>query len=148
MRFTFARSGHGEAIRAFLIFGGLILVLTGIAVQLSFREVSLAVLTNRLLQVQAEAERIAGAVAQIGREGQSINFSRVRENQEKLINLIHQRLDRSYFMQHVEIRDRFGVRQLFVAQGSIARRVKSPSGSFRKMSPFSAWVVSIARPRR
>lgn len=103
-----------ETVRAFLLFGALLAVLVGIAGQLAFREASLTVLARRLEQIRLEAQEIADTVTRIGREGDSIDFSRVRRNEDQLRNFIHERLSRGDFIRHVEIIDRFGVRQIFI----------------------------------
>jgi len=105
----------GETIRAFLIFGLLLLLLVGIASQLAFREVSVQVLTNRLDQIREEAQLIADAIVRIGGTRGNIDFSRVRAQSDALRNFIYERLTRRYVIHHVEIVDRFGIRQLFVS---------------------------------
>ena len=60
-REVFTAPGGGETVRAFVIFGALLLVLAGIAGQLAFREVSLTVLSNRMSQIRREAQAIADA---------------------------------------------------------------------------------------
>jgi len=63
-----------------------------------------------------EARTIASAVASLGRDGRSIDFSRVRDQEEQLRDLIYERFATRYFIHHVEILDRFGVRQFFLAR--------------------------------
>jgi len=113
-RDIFTASAGSETVRAFLIFGALLVVLIGIASQLAFREVSLTVLARRLEQIRVDAQAIADAVTRIGREGDSIDFSRVRRNETLLKNFIYERLAQGDYIRHVEIIDRFGVRQVFV----------------------------------
>jgi len=65
---------------------------------------------------RVEAERIAAAVAALGREQGGIDFSLVRQKQEVLEALINERISVRPFVRHVEVRDRFGGRLLFVAR--------------------------------
>jgi len=113
-RQVFTVPAGGETVRAFLLFGALLVVLIGIASQLAFREAGLTVLSRRLEQIRIEAQEIADTVTRIGREGDSIDFSRVRRNEALLRNFVHERLSRGTFIRHVEVIDRFGVRQIFV----------------------------------
>jgi signal transduction histidine kinase len=128
-REVFAMPAGGETVRAFLIFGFLLLALVGIASQLAFREVGLKVLANRLDLVRSEAQQIADAVVRIGGEGASIDFSRVRKNADTLRNFIYERLSQRYVIHHVEILDRFGVRQLLVSsRPGVGRSAPSLAG--------------------
>jgi len=68
-RLAFTSTSGGETIRAYLIFGVLLTLLVGIAVQLAFREVGVGVLTNRLDLAQREAQAIAARVSQRDRFG-------------------------------------------------------------------------------
>lgn len=115
-RDNFAPRGNKEAFRAFSVFGLLLLILVAVTIRLAFRESSMTVLTARLDQGQQEAQRIANAVAVVGREGDGINFSLVNDKRRELRNFIDRVLDTRLFIHHVEIRDRFGVRQLFVGR--------------------------------
>jgi len=110
--------------RAFLFFGGALILLAAVLGQLAFREVSVQVLTNRLDVVRMEADEIAETVVSLGSEAGSLNFARLRERQDDLRNMIHERLARRPFIHHVEIRDRFGVRQFFLSSESIVRPVR------------------------
>lgn len=132
LRQIFTAPAGGETLRAFLVFGVLLLVLLATAAQLAFREISLQVLTNRLDLVREEATTIARAVAAIGREAGGIDFSKLRANEDRVRNLIHKRLARRYIIRHVEIRDRFGVRQFFVSRETVARQ---PARSFSETVP-------------
>jgi signal transduction histidine kinase len=120
----------GDTIRAYLLFGLLLLVLVATACQIAFREVSVKVLTNRLDQVRVEAQQIADAVIRLGGTGGNIDFSRVRENSDALKNFIHERLSRRYVIHHVEIIDRFGVRQLLVSgRTTVSGRIRELPGN-------------------
>jgi signal transduction histidine kinase len=118
----------GDAIRAFLIFGAATLALVGAAAQLVFREAGLNVLISRLELIRHEADTIARVVVQIGGEGRSIDFSRVRQRRPLLVNLIHQRMAVRPFMHHVEVQDRFGVRQLFIVRAAADPEPHPPVG--------------------
>jgi len=123
-RYSFTSYWTGETLRAFTFFGALLLVLVAIAVQLSLRELSLKVLTERLDLGRHEAERIAARVEALGSEGTGIDFSRIRANREDLQRFIGQRISERVFISYVEVRDRFGVRQLRVMrEGSPLPRV-------------------------
>jgi signal transduction histidine kinase len=137
-RDIFAMPAGGETVRAYLIFGFLLLILLGIAGQLAFREVRLKALTNRLDLVRHEAQLIADVVVRIGGEGGSINFARVRENADTLKRLIYERLSQRDVIQHVEIIDRFGICQLMVA---------NTPGSGRTALPFTTEVIPVHWPK-
>jgi len=118
----------GETVRAFTIFGLLLLAVTAIAAQLAFRELSLKVLSERLDLGRHEAERIARAVSEIGRDVDGgIDFSLVRRNEQQLERMILQRISSQVFIHHVEIRDRFQVRQLWVAREGARPPVRRPA---------------------
>ncbi len=114
-RDTFVETFGGETLRAVLLFGTFLGVLVFLAVQLTFRELDLKVLLERLDLGRVEAQRIASAVADIGRDGAAVDFSRIRAQQETIVFLIRERLGGRLFIRHVEIVDRFGIRQLFVS---------------------------------
>jgi signal transduction histidine kinase len=120
----------------------LALALLAIAGQLAFREVSLKVLTNRLDLAQHEARRIADTVARLGRVGHTVDFSRLRQNETALRNYVHERLARRFFIHHVEIRDRFGVRQLFFSAQSVPREPRWPTDA--KLKPVD-WPTTPAQ---
>ena len=118
-RETFAYPGSRETLRAFAVFGLLLAALVTIAGQLTFRELSLQVLERRIDLGRLEAERIAEAVTRLGQETGGIDFSRVRSQTAALTNLIHERLASRQFIRHVEVVDRFGIRQLFISNSSV-----------------------------
>jgi len=101
-RQTFAYPAGRETVRAFVLFTLFLGILLAIAGQLAFREVSLAVLTERLDLVRREAREIADAVAVLGREAGGIDFSRIRENETSLRRQIEQRFAAVYFIHHGE----------------------------------------------
>ena len=113
-RETFAETFGGETLRAVLLFGALLGVLVFLTVQLIFRELDIKVLTDRLDLGRAEANRIAASVAEIGWDGVSVDFSRIRAQEQVISFLIRERLGMREFVHHVEIIDRFGIRQIFV----------------------------------
>jgi signal transduction histidine kinase len=103
-------------LRGLLIFGTLSFAFIGMAVHLALRELNLSVMAHHFDLGRAEAERIAAAVTALGRERQGIDFSIVRQKQEVLEALIKERISVRPFVRHVEVRDRFGDRLLFVAR--------------------------------
>ena len=123
-------SSDGETIRAYLIFGVLLTILVGIAIQLAFREVGLGVLTSRLDLAQAEADQIAAKVTQLGSDGEGIDFLRVRDQEVAFREFVNQRFMRRFILHHVEVRDRFGVRQLFISRNEGPRQTHrlTPTG--------------------
>ncbi len=127
----------GETVRAYLLFGFLLLILLGIAGQLAFRESRLKAVTSRLDLVRHEAQLIAEAVVRIGGEGGSINFSLVRKNADMLKNFIYERLSQRDVIHHVEIIDRFGICQLLVTA-----RPKSGRSALR----FTSDVIPLEWP--
>lgn len=108
-----------EVTRAYLAFVAALVVLGAVAAHLYFREVSLKVLTNRLDVSRHEARKIARAVAHLSNDGGTINFARLRQNQNALRNLIHERFALHSFIHHVEINDRFGARQFYISRDTI-----------------------------
>ncbi len=129
-RLAFASPLRGETIRAVLIFGVLLTILVGIAIQLAFREVGIGVLTSRLDVAKKEAERIAAKVTELGADGAGIDFSRVRDQEAAFRQFVNQRFTQRFILHHVEVRDRFGVRQLSVSrhEGPRAPQLLSPAG--------------------
>ena len=129
-RLAFSSSSDGETIRAYLIFGVLLTILVGIAIQLAFREVGIGVLTNRLDLVQSEAEQIAAKVSQLGFDGEGIDFRRVRNQEAAFRRFVNQRFLHRFVLHHVEVRDRFGVRQLYISrsQGPRQSHRMAPTG--------------------
>lgn len=117
-RETFVPAGSKEALRAFLIFAVLLAVLLGISAQLALRELSVDILADRLDVGAVEARRIAQIITDAGRDGDGIDFSRIRDRHEELTALIDRRLSVRFFIHHVEVLDRFGIRQLWVTNKS------------------------------
>jgi signal transduction histidine kinase len=103
-------------LRALLIFGTLSVTFIGMAVHLALRELNLQAMVHHFDLGRAEAERIASAVAALGRERTGIDFSRIRQKQEVLEGLIAERISVRPFVRSVEVRDRFGGTLLFVTQ--------------------------------
>jgi signal transduction histidine kinase len=114
-RDTFVYTGSREAVRAFLLFGFLLAVLIGAASHLAFRELSVKVLADRIDVGAAEARHIAALVEDVGADGHGIDFSLVRAADRELVAHIRARLHDRYFIHHVEVIDRFGIRQLSVS---------------------------------
>jgi signal transduction histidine kinase len=112
----FAAPALGETLRAFLVFGAMLLALVGTAARMSFRGLEVKVINARVNLAQEEADRIANTVSRIGLDGDGINFANIRRNQALLKNYIRERISQSLFIHHVEVRDRFDVLQLFVAR--------------------------------
>jgi len=130
-RLAFSSDSGGEPIRAYLIFGVLLTLLVGIAVQLAFREVGVGVLTNRLDLAQRDAQEIARQVGRLGADMRGgVDYARVRAQEAALRRFVNQRFAQRFMLHHVEVRDRFGVRQLFVSrqQGPDAPRAIAPIG--------------------
>jgi signal transduction histidine kinase len=113
--------GGRETLRALLVFGTLLVTLAGIAVNLAFRELDLQVVSRRLDLGRHEAERIAAAVAALGRSEGGIDFGRLRETQPALERVIHERIRQRPFILYVEVLDRFGGRFLFVPRSPETR---------------------------
>jgi len=126
-RLAFSSSSDGETIRAYLIFGVLLTILVGIAIQLAFREVGIGVLTHRLDLAQHEAEQIAAKVTQLGSDGEGIDFRRVRDQEDAFRRFVYQRFMVRFSLHHVEVRDRFGVRQMFISRDQGPRPSQRPT---------------------
>jgi signal transduction histidine kinase len=120
-RSTFASAGSREAIRAFLIFGVLLAVLVGISARLALRELSVDILADRLDIGSIEARRIAEIIADVGRDGDGIDFSKIRNRHDELMQLIDRRLSVRFFIHHVEVVDRFGIRHLWIVNKALPR---------------------------
>ena len=125
-RGNFASRGDKEALIAFAVIGLILLVLVTITIRLAYRESSMSVLTGRLDEGLQEARNIANAVAVVGNEADGINFSLVNEKREELRNFIDRVIQTRAFIHHVEVRDRFGVRQLFVDRPAANLQQASP----------------------
>jgi signal transduction histidine kinase len=121
-----ASSGSREAIRAFAVFAVLLALLGGVSAQLALRELSVKVLAERLDLGTLEARHVAQRVTEIGRDRDGIDFSIVRANREELIRQFQSRLSVRFFIHHIEIVDRFGIRQLFVVNQSLPQREPRP----------------------
>lgn len=129
----FAMVGGVEAVRAYVIFGSLAVALLAIAGRMTFTELSLQVLVNRLDLGRVEADRLAETVNQIGAAaGDGIDFSRVRAHEATLTTMINERLAQRRFIHHVEVRDRFDVRQFMVARNE---PVPPPPVEYRDLLP-------------
>jgi signal transduction histidine kinase len=129
-RLAFSSSVDGETIRAYLIFGVLLTILVGIAIQLAFRGVGVGVLTSSMDLAQHEAEQIAAKVAQLGSDGSGIDFRRVRSQEGAFRQFVNQRFARRFILHHVEVRDRFGVHQLSISRNQGPRQTQrlTPAG--------------------
>ena len=131
---SYFRHIFAEPAGAFLIFSLLLLALVGIAGRTAMRAAGVAVLINRLGVTQEDARKIARAVSDVGGDGRSIDFSRVQHRKEVLRNVIHERMAYRDFMHHVEVRDRFGVRQLFISRDSVA--LEPPRAPVHRLLPL------------
>jgi signal transduction histidine kinase len=121
-RDIFAKDALRETVRAFFIFTVLVLALVAIGGQLAFRGLSLGVLRERLNLGRTTAEAIADEVARLGRQPDGIDYGALRENEEPLRRLIQRRIERAVFIRSVEVRDRYGVRIVFVPREGDAVR--------------------------
>jgi len=130
LRDTFVYAGSREAVRAFLLFGFLLAVLVGLASHLAFRELSVKVLADRLDIGTNEAQHIAQVVWDVGGDGDGIDFSLVRAHDRELVAHIRDRLSDRLFIHHVEVLDRFGIRQLFVTNPTLEHARGVPDLSF------------------
>ncbi|HKQ62744.1 MAG TPA: ATP-binding protein [Candidatus Polarisedimenticolaceae bacterium] len=105
-----------ELFRAFSIFGAILVVLGAIWSRLAFHDLNLRGLSAQLHVGQSEAERIAATVIRLGGGGLTVDFDRVREQQEVLRRLIQERISARYVIHHVEVCDQAGGSQLFVSR--------------------------------
>ncbi len=118
VRRLFSAPIEGETIRALLVFVGLFSLLAVAAGGLAFRELNLKAVAQRFALGRDEAERIAMAVASLGRESGTVNFVRVHEKSAVLAKIIDERIAENPFVRHVEVIDGVGSRVLFVARGT------------------------------
>src|SRR4029453_18474378 len=107
-------TGRGEAERAFVLFGSLLLLLGAIAGRIAPGDRSRIVLCQRLDLGRDEARQIAAAVDSLGANQGAMDFHRLNQRLDVLDSLVRERLAKNPFVRHVEVRDRFGARLLFV----------------------------------
>lgn len=130
-RLAFAFSSEGETLRAYLVFGALLTILVGIAVQLAFREVGVGVLNSRLDLAQREAFNIAAKIDELGGSAEgAVDFVRVKSQERTLRAFVNERFMQRFILHSVEVRDRFGVRQFFIPryQGPTRPQALAPIG--------------------
>ena len=106
-----------EPLRAFIIFGAILLGLMGIFYTLAYKNLRLEVLRENLDLSRQAARGIARDVAGLGQDGEIIDYGRLRAQRERMRRMVEEHVTRQRFIRHVEIRDRFGVRLLFVESG-------------------------------
>jgi len=141
----FAYPALGETLRAFLVFGAMLLALVGTAGRMSFRGLEVQVINERLRLAQQEADGIARTVARIGLDGDSIDFSLIRRNQAVLGNYIRERISQSLFIHRVELRDRFDVSQLSVVRDQDEPEAPEVSGVVPLDWPGDAAAEHVVR---
>src|SRR4029079_2150687 len=103
-------------LRAFLVFALLFVVLTATAEHLASRELDTRAMVRRLDLGQDEAERIADAVAALAWGPHGIDFDRLRQRRDELVQVVDERLWARSFVQYVEVRDRSGTPLLFLTR--------------------------------
>jgi signal transduction histidine kinase len=120
-RDTFVFPAGRETLRAFLIFGILLVALVGIGGELAFRDLSLSMLRERTGVGRNAAQAIAEDVARLAGAdgGEGIDRGRLRTNRRQLESLIRSRIAESRFIHYVELSDRSGGRLLFVARPGV-----------------------------
>ena len=101
-------------MRAFVLFGSLLLLLIAIAGRVSLGDLSRIVLYQRLDLGRDEARQIADAVDSLADDEGAMDFHLLERRLGELDTMIRDRLARKPFVRHVEVRDRFGARLLFV----------------------------------
>jgi len=129
-RDTFVFPAGRETLRAFLIFGVLLVALVGIGGELAFRDLSLSMLRERAGLGRKAAQAIAEDVARLAGAdgGEGIDRRRLRTNRRQLEGLIRNRIAESRFIHYVELSDRAGNRLMFVVRPGIEppSRPKAP----------------------
>jgi signal transduction histidine kinase len=120
LRELFRTPAGAETVRAFLVFGLLLAVLTALFGQLAFREFSLRVLAQRMDLGRDEALRIADALWALGEDQGRMDFHALRSKRAILHAVINERVAEQPFVCHVEILDRFGARLLLITRGHAA----------------------------
>lgn len=143
IRELFSSPGGGQTAKVFIVFGILLILLLATVGELAFRDLSLRVLADRIDVGRREAEEIAREVAQLGREGPEIDYSRLRRNREQLRQLIQERIASRYFIRHVEVRDRFGMPLVFVAGEAGGGALLRPQPGFSKWPAFGEDVIHV-----
>ena len=127
-RDIFAMDALRETLRAFLIFTVLALALVAIGGHLAFRGLSLGVLRERLDLGRSTALEIAQEVSLLGRRSDGIDHGKLRRAQDQIRRLIQSRVEQAAFIRSVEVRDRFGVRIIFVPrEGGFASATSTES---------------------
>lgn len=151
-RDSFASQGGRETLRAFLVFGVLVVTLVGVGGELAFRDLSLAVLRDRMDLGLSAAQAIAGDVARLCRDHAGIDYKRLHAHREALENLIRSRIADRDFIHYVEVLDRSGGRLLFVARaeapargGATERGRPAKAGGQRPVLSRDAIAVPLER---
>jgi len=118
-RDSFAYPLGAETVRAFLVFGVLLLAVVAITAELAFRDLGLDVLRERVDLGRSTARAIAADLAVLGWPGRGPEPlpSGDRQRAERLIRL---RMAEREFIHYVEVRDRRGGRLLFVPRHGAA----------------------------
>ncbi len=119
-RFRLGGTAGADTLRAFSLFGVLLVVLGATAGHLMFRELSLQVLERRVDAGRDEAQRIASALAALGRAEDGLDYPQIRQRLAALRAIALERMAQRGYLRYVEVRDRFGVRLLWVARGETA----------------------------
>jgi signal transduction histidine kinase len=131
-RDLFAAPVIRETLRAFLLFSVLLLTLLAILGELAFRDLSLNVLRERLDLGRNAALEIAREISEVGGGGSAFDYAQARADRDRLNRLIEDRIERTNFIRHVEVRDRYGVRVAFAMREGIrqlhAARARLPAG--------------------
>ena len=113
LREHYSDPGNRETARAFLIFGVLLAIMSGIVGQIAVQDLRAIAAIKQTREGKVEASRIAEAVAALGRDQGVIDFHRLRQKSPALRQVVRERMVERPFVEHVEVVDRFGGRILF-----------------------------------
>ncbi len=113
LREHYADPGNRETARAFLIFGVLLAIMSGIVGQIAVQDLRDLAAIKQTREGKVEASRIAEAVAALGRDQGVIDFHRLRQKSPALRKVVRERMVERPFVENVEVVDRFGGRILF-----------------------------------
>lgn len=135
-----------ETTGAFVVFGVLLAGLVAIGGELAFRELRLGVLRERSSLGRRTAQAVAEDVARISRQGGAIEGGLGAEERERLEELIRNRISNTSFIHYVEVLDRFGARQVFVARPGLPDGGPAGGIELRRRQPQVAADDAIEVP--
>jgi signal transduction histidine kinase len=139
----FTAPAGGQTAKVFIVFGFLLILLLATIGEVAFRDLSLRVVADRIDLGRSEAEAIAREIAQLGRDGPVMDYSRLRRNKEQLQQLIQDRIADRMFIRYVEVRDRFGMPIVFVPGEAAGAAVLAPQPGVPRWPAAGEEVIQV-----